>query len=375
MNKKIVAIVSLALVAVLAIGQILTASRGFSPLENRYLKTMPQADWQTIRSGSYMDDLETYLADHIPGRDQWILLRNTLLRLEGRKQIGSVCFAEEDRLIQVQDVSLEQLQKNMESLNRWAAGLPEQVQVDFLLAPNASWIYEDQLPKHIQSYSPKEAIALVEGELSKRFRLTLPYDTLMQHRDEAIYFKSDHHWTMRGAAYAWLALQNCMEIAAPDPFSYDSMIMGQNFKGSIYSQAPVYGYNGEPFEVLQTPGLEASWQTESESGKVLMTQRFSEKDQYTAFLGGNYGLARVSNENALSKEKILILKDSYANILIPFLAEYYEEILMVDLRFYREDIDQLLTEEGIHQVICIYNLDFLHSNSPDLQKNIYLYLI
>ena len=371
MNRRIVTFVSLAVIAVLAVGQVFTAARGFSTLENRYLSLWPEADRESVLSGAWMEELENYLADHVPARDEWVQLKNTAARLSGRQQIGQVVFGEEGRLIQVQDVSLEQLAKNTALISDFAAQLPEDVDFYFLLAPNASWIYREQLPEETQTYDPEAASQVVAEGLSERVELVVPTEVLRAHREEAIYFKSDHHWTMRGAAYAYGQLAEAMGKTAETNSktdvdsgtavlsAYEVQVVSHNFKGSLYSQAPTFGYEGEEFEVIQVPGLQAEWHTETDSGTVLMEEKLAEKDLYAAFFGGNYGLTRIANETARSEEKLLILKDSYANILVPFLIEDYSEIVMVDLRYYRGSVRELVQREAVDRIAAIYNLDFL----------------
>ena len=359
MNRKIVTFISLALIAVLAVGQVFTAGRGFSKMENRYLASMPKAEWETVSSGAWMQQLETYLADHVPARDEWVQMKNTMLQLTGRKQIGQVVYAGDDRLIQVQDISMEQLKKNVQLISDFAAVLPEQVRFNLLVAPNASWIYQNLLPEETQTYDPEQALEILQTEMSQKIRLIVPYDTLKQHKNEAIYFKTDHHWTMRGAAYAYRALAEELDMMGQDPFEYNIEISKLKFLGSIYSQAPSFGFEGEMFEIFQVPGLEATWTTGLQSGPVLDREKLSEKDQYAAFFGGNYGFVRIENERARSDEKLLILKDSYANILVPFLIEDYREIIMVDLRYYKGSVKALATEEAVDQILAIYNMDFL----------------
>ena len=358
MQKRIVAFIFLVIIAAMAMGELSPNKAGFSPMENRYLAVMPGASWRTIRTGEWMDDLETYMADHVLLRDQWIRIKNTLERFSGRSQIDSVCFAEEDRLIQVQNVSLDQLSTNMQAIGQWVRNLPEDLPVSFLMAPTSSWIYQDQLPPYTMTYDPQQASEAVRQALPERVTLVNPYEVLYEHRDEAIYFKSDHHWTMRGAAYAFTQLAAALHLEV-DPFAYEEQKMGTDFRGSVYSQAPVFGYSGEDVWVYQTPGLKATWEAEGAGGTLLMEERFAEKDQYTAFLGGNYGVTHIMNPEASREEAVLVLKDSYANILMPFLAEQYQNIYMVDLRYYREDLSAFMEKQAIEQVICIYNLDFL----------------
>lgn len=358
-NKKFVTLLTWGLIALLLIGEVLSHDQGFSEMENRYLAVRPQASWQNIRTGVWMEDMESYMADHIPLRSTWIQLKNSLERLTGRDQLDSIYFAEDNRLIEVKDISFAQLEKNLQSLGSWIEKLPADIKVDFLAAPNASWVYQEELAPYTLTYDPKQAEAILERLLPERVRLTCAYEALAAHKEEAIYFKSDHHWTMRGAAYAYQALADAMGISVDDSLARESSRMSTNFKGSLYSQAPVFGYPAEEFWVIDSAGLEAKWKAENQEGTVLMQEAFEKKDQYTAFMGGNYGLTRVSNHQASHTEPVLLLKDSYANCMLPFLAETYQEIVMVDLRYYRESLDELMQQEQIKQVICLYNMDFL----------------
>lgn len=343
----------------LTLGQLCTANKGFSAMENRYLAVMPQTSWQNIRSGAYMEELENYMADHIPFRDQWIQLKNSIERLTGREQINDIYFADDDRLIEVNDISFKQLETNMQILAKWMQQMPEDICIEFLLAPTASWVYQDELADHTMTYSPQEAIGVIQKEMPEQVHFVCAYDKLAEHREEAIYFKSDHHWTMQGAAYAYQALLESRGEESFDITMRESRCMSTQFKGSLYSQAPVFGYPEEEFWVMDSSGLQAVWTTDNKSGTVLMPEMFEKKDQYTAFMGGNYGLTRVHNAEAQRQETLLLLKDSYANSMVPFLAEMYQEIVMVDLRYYRENLSELIKQEQIGQVLCLYNLDFL----------------
>ena len=65
-----------------------------------------------------------------------------------------------------------------------------------------------------------------------------------------------------------------------------------------------------------------------------------------------------------TKNRLLVFKDSYANCFVPFLIPYYNEIVMVDPRYYYDNVDQLISSKGITDVLFLYNMDtFLTDNS------------
>ena len=75
------------------------------------------------------------------------------------------------------------------------------------------------------------------------------------------------------------------------------------------------------------------------------------KDQYTIFFNGNYPQIRIENPNASSDKVLLVIKDSYANCFVPFLAGEYKRILMVDPRYYEGDLNTLIESEGATDVL------------------------
>lgn len=94
------------------------------------------------------------------------------------------------------------------------------------------------------------------------------------------------------------------------------------------------------------------------SNRLFALQNASIKDKYTVFLDGNHPLVRIKS-NCDNNKKVLILKDSYAHCLVPFLTEQFNQIYMVDLRYFHGDLGEYMKENKIDTVIFIHNVDFL----------------
>ena len=83
--------------------------------------------------------------------------------------------------------------------------------------------------------------------------------------------------------------------------------------------------------------------------------KLAEKDQYAVFFGGNW--AKVTIDTGVENgRRLLLVKDSFANAFVPFLTEDYETITMLDLRFFAESVPELMAEEGITDVLVLYEL-------------------
>ena len=87
------------------------------------------------------------------------------------------------------------------------------------------------------------------------------------------------------------------------------------------------------------------------------------KDKYASFFGGNFAQMKITAKNSVSDEKILVLKDSYANSLIPFLADRFAEVYVIDLRYFHfEKVSDIIAENEIDRVLMVYNVDFLNED-------------
>ena len=77
---------------------------------------------------------------------------------------------------------------------------------------------------------------------------------------------------------------------------------------------------------------------------------------YTVYLDGNQPIVRITNPANAGKGKLLVIRDSYANCIGPMLVESYEEVVMIDLRYYKQSISAMVEAEGIDNVLVMYSI-------------------
>ena len=174
----------------------------FSPKENRKLAQFPKVTWQSIVNGDFMDDFETYLADQFPIRDWCISVKTTALRITGKRLINDVYISDDGYLIAkeslVDDGKIIELTNSM---NEFAEAM-EGVKVNFMLVPNASLVYEDKLPYGMKS-DEDTTIKLIQERMTDKVNYINVASTLLDHKDDGLFYKTDHHWTTRGAYFAF----------------------------------------------------------------------------------------------------------------------------------------------------------------------------
>ena len=92
------------------------------------------------------------------------------------------------------------------------------------------------------------------------------------------------------------------------------------------------------------------------SSSMYVSSALDQKDQYEVFFGGNH--SRIDITTPVEENKnLLIFKDSYANCFIPFLQPYFRSIIVIDPRYYYDDVDRLITDNSITDVLFLYNVD------------------
>ena len=190
-------------------------------------------------------------------------------------------------------------------------------------------------------------------------------DTLKAHKDEYIYYRTDHHWTSLGAYYAYGQLCDALGLA---PFDRDAhtACTQDGFYGTHYSKARTWNavpdtltwyelQNALTIYNVTGPGQPADGTTTG----LYNTDKLSVYDKYAMFLHGNNGLSRVEGDGS---GKILVLKDSYANCFVPYLTANYAAIDVVDFRNYNYGLDPLIAANDYDQILVLYSFDSFKSD-------------
>lgn len=192
----------------MALLSLLLPKESFSELENRYLQKTPTLSFSSVVvNGKFMEEAEDYVSDHIAGRDFWVALKAWSERLSGKGENEGVYFGKEDTLLnRVADPDEKRLSQAMDYLNRLAE--QSEVPTYFGVIPTSSAIWRDRLPKGAPTADEESAIRELNGE--SRAAVVDIYDALTAHAGEAVYYRTDHHWTSLGAFYGANAILEAM---------------------------------------------------------------------------------------------------------------------------------------------------------------------
>lgn len=346
---------------------IFTPVRHFSELENRYLAQRPNFTLRNLRLGRFTEGFENFVTDQFFLRDQWVLLKSDLERLTLKRENNGIFIGTHGFLLENYKGPNENLISNIVKLNEFSEIFSSQnLNIHFLLAPNSVEVYKDNLPPFATPYSQEKVLKAVEDKLSSKISFISPLDILKENKDQYIYFKTDHHWTMEGAYHAYKYAGSYLGYS---PFTMEQFTIksvSNKFLGTYSSRANTRISTPDTINVL-LPNLDIEysvWYKESgKSYKTLFNEaHLDTKDKYAYFLDGNHPLV-VINTNIENDKKILVIKDSYAHSFVPFLANHYSEVHMLDLRYYNQSITNYIGENGIDEVLFLFNISTFSQTS------------
>ena len=349
-----------------------TPDRTVSELENTTLTQRPAVTAQILSSAGlnrFFNDYTQYTKDQIPGRDAWISLQSFVeTALLQKTQSGGVLLGDNgqmfDRTYGLVSSEERTLPRNIAAVASLAARCPGKVYV--MVAPAASSIYPERVPAHAPLLQEESYLSQIQAAVEQAGGTYLSLEeALSAHKDEYIYYRTDHHWTTLGAWYAYSQLCDLLGLTPFDLSSHQAVEV-ENFYGTFYSRARTW--NAQPdtltyydldnpltIYTVTGPGMPEAGQTTG----LYDLDKLDVYDKYAAFLHGNNGLSRVEGDG---EGRILVIKDSYANSLVPFLTANYAQIDVVDLRNYNYGLDALIADNDYGQILVLYSFDSFKSD-------------
>ena len=229
------------------------------------------------------------------------------------------------------------------------------VNVYNLVVPNHS---EYGIPEKYRGESQYDNLNVIFNSYTSDVKGINIYNTMKNHSDEYIYFNTDHHWTALGAYYGYTQFAKATGTTA---ISLSEMKKDKitGFKGSLLSATDGNSDLMNNLDTLYTyemPGNQECMITSKDSGtfpaSLLYPYEILPENAYSVFIWGDNPYMTIKTDVKNGK-KILIVKESYGNAFVPYLAANYEEIYVVDFRYYTDGIISLVNNEGIDDVLFL----------------------
>jgi len=338
--------------------QLIHPKQSFSELENRNLATMPSFSIETLLDGSFGSDFETYIADQFPLRNNFISIKSNSEHLLQKKENNGVFIGKDGYLLQnFEKPDMELAYRNA----TYISNLAEHFNVYMALAPTATKVLEDKLPMYASPYDEGQYITDFYNALSDNVHKVPVLETLIEQSstNNQLYYKTDHHWTTLGAYYAYSSFCNVAGITPTPLDAFDIETVSTDFYGSLFSKGNFTFIEPDSLQIfypkVDNPLSITNVLEETTSDSLYDYSYLKAKDKYSVFLDGNHPLIQIKT-SVKNGRKLLILKDSYANCFVPFLASHYEEIEILDLRLANFPIQTYAKENQIDDILLLYNV-------------------
>ena len=317
---------------------------GFSEMEKRYLAEAPKLSWKSVFSGDWSSQAEEYLSDRVPGRNLFVGIHAYMELLSGRQQLKDV-WLEGDKLLEAPvPLDEEAIARNMGTIAAFAEKLGKPVHL--MVVPSAGWA------AGVEGYTDEETLDAIYASAGEGVT-AIPVEDIFRGKPE-LYYNTDHHWTSQGAYNGYAAFTQAVgrEHRAQEDFT---VTVAGNFQGSTYSRSALWLTEAETIELWQGSDrlTVTNGETEGIHQGIFYRERLEEADKYTVFLDGNHSIVRVQNPD--KQGKLLVIRDSYSNCLGGFLAESYAEVVLIDLRYYRQAVSALVEQEDFDDILVCYS--------------------
>jgi hypothetical protein len=348
-EKLNIALFSAALLGLLLIVTVFPRDYRTIERENRALNVLPELTVSNVLGGSFGGQFESYVSDRVYRRADFVTAsmaitgaygvtsadgaRVTGPHLELRDGIAEIFISD--------DVAAK---RYADAINAYRAALPDTTRVFSVIAPTRIEFMEDRYKT--VSDSEKETIDAINAQLDTGVTPVDAYAAIAEHISEYEYFRTDHHWTALGAYYAYTRFAQSAGITPVPLTDYESGSLS-GFLGYLYNYAPSAGMRQNPDTITyyEKSGVTAT-------PPMLYPPSAEEKVIYGVFLGGDHPILELTTSTTNGRTAVVI-KDSYANAFVPFLAPHYETIVIIDPRTFEGGALDEITSRGDADVIFV----------------------
>ena len=372
MKRKVIdSVLSMVVIAALAAFAALNAfhePREMSEMENRELAMFPELSAKTLADGSFMQEFETYAADQFLGRDGFVSLKADTERVIGKKGCNGVHFGKNMYLIaRPSEPDMSNLDTNIEAIiNLNDTGL---YNITMAVIPTAFEVLQSELP----AFAYDNRIMKIQNEINEKtadtgIKVCDTTKMLSEHKNEYIYYRTDHHQTALGSYYVYRELGDYLDFEPYKLADYTREPMTSSFLGTSWSKASLTFQKKdiiERFKLKNTAWIQKNVEFPSEGksmDSLYAMENLYKKDKYSVYLDGNHGLTVIRTNNGAGR-KLAVFKDSYAHSVAPFLSDSFDEVHLIDLRYYSDDMIKYLAENEIADVLVLYNSEGFASDT------------
>lgn len=417
--------------AVLALLPVFRPS--YSEVEKRELKKFPEFSFSALISGDYFDEINLWFSDTFPMRDGFVSLNTKItntfgintVQVHGEIQQGDeipdITSSEQTSatdssqsesqtetpitsepepqpqpepepqlpaveqlgaMLIVDNAAYEYYNFNQATADNYAATVNRAAQIlegkskvyDMIIPTSMAITLPESYSGSTNSSDQKKAIDYMYSLMSPNINKVDVYTTLLNHKSEYIYFRTDHHWTSLGAYYAYRELMGAKgvipaELSAFKEYRFDG------FLGSFYAESgqkaslgntPDYVMAYEPTQLQYIRTFAPNTMPNGADYHIVSDgNKLSTANKYLSFVCGDHPYGIMTNPTITDGSSCLVIKESFGNAMVAYLTQHYQNVYVVDYRYINQvfpgTLSQFVDERGIQDVMFINNISATRS--------------
>lgn len=239
------------------------------------------------------------------------------------------------------------------------------VQVSSVISPVSSMVIDDPTVQ-AKIADQGEIQDKIGALMDESINFVDVYSEMYSHRDEYLFFKSDHHWTQLGAYYAYRAFAESRGFTPVDRSDMNYSIINDSYSGSMYTftkDSRVKNFKDviEAWTTKKSVTMTVTSSTGSVSTYDSCLTPYS--NNYVTFIAGDNPYTVINVPENPQDLNILVFKDSFGNAFVPFLTEHYGNIIVVDVRYTDMNVYEQLKEYGLTDIVFVNNVQAALSTS------------
>ena len=348
----------------------------FSEQENRSLQTLPALSFDMLADNELSGKIADFYADQFPARETFVGLKTLSEIVQLRMENNGVLIGKDGYLIK----RLEYTEDGYSNLDANAFAVADfhrvmaqkNIPVTLAIAPRGIDVLTAYLPDYYDTTRADAAWTHVLETLVEAGISPITFTEMLRKNAEIgteVWFRTDHHWTPWGAYLAYTQLGETMAYMPQSPAALTAEVASTEFYGTTYSSAGIPWVIPDTLTFYHTPHEDSYVCEIIETGKTFTgfydRSYLETKDKYSALIGGNNGHVRITDTRYPDKPTLLVIKDSFAHAMIPYLAQNFN-LEILDLRYWRGSVSDLAGEVGADRVLILMGLDSLAS-APTLE--------
>lgn len=366
-KSLIITLIFTVFIGIVSIGTFITAPHNnYLENEKRFTAAMPEFSPDALLDTSYLTALEEYTEDRIFGRSFFVGSNAYSHLISGSNILENVYYCQDGYLINAPKSLNEKTVKNnifrFEEFSK-EINLPSKM----IIVPSPGYIMGSILPNRAASYCDDYIFSLAEATLSHTEFIDVrsSFKNSFENGD-SLYYKTDHHLTSLGSYALYLEFMKSGNLKPREKSDFKVEVC-EDFCGTTRASSGYFLTKGDEIELWHAGenvcvSVSNGKEYEKAQNDFFFREHLEKDDKYPVFADGNHALTKIENTGKKGKN-LLIIKDSYAHCIANFLSCEYQNIYMIDLRYYRFPVSEFIYENEIDELLFLYGADAINTDT------------